>query len=71
MRVKETITMVGKEALTKANNPCKYHGKNIEDGKENLENLQTDVIFLRLRKVTSPFLPVVSKFLSFHFVLMG
>ena len=41
MRVKETITVVGKEALTKANNPCKYHGKNIEDGKE---NLQTDVM---------------------------
>lgn len=44
MRVKETITIVGKEALTKANNPCKYHGKNIEDGKETLENLQTDVM---------------------------
>ena len=41
VRIKETITMVGKELLMKQMILVSTIGKNIEDGKE---NLQTDVM---------------------------
>ena len=41
MRIKETITMVGKELLMKQMILVSTIGKNMEDGKE---NLQTDVM---------------------------
>ena len=41
VRIKETITMVGKELLMKQMILVSTIGKNLEDGKE---NLQTDVM---------------------------